>query len=424
MEQQQPAQTLQPAQRQAQAQLPSLSSLWNMGMQQLGLVAAEETASSPDGRDVEASARDASQATAGASSVSAAVAAQPPPPQPQPPPPPNNAAEVTPSPGSCRFRALINVHDKEGAVHLAKELASTGAVELISTGGTHRLLEAASLPVTQLSEDTGFPEVLDGKWGTRCMSNELHAQVVTRSQRLHESEELKAAKLTPIDLVIMNLFLFGSTVQPHTLAEDAVENIDIGTPTMLRAAARNYPNVVVLVDPADYAWVAARLRSTVASIDPAATGERGCGLTLEERRRLAYKAFRHVAVYGAHNAVAAFPFNCCRWPDCCAADNPDLSIAEYLGGGGVGVAAEPLTAPQELAVGWRKLCTVRAVGAAAERDATVYAPLLELDAGVEGSIDGGVGGGGGICAARKLGGVSHARRCQCILQLSNWISGR
>jgi hypothetical protein len=314
MEQQQPPPQTQQQPQQPQAQLPSLSGLWNMGMQQLGLVAAEETARSPGGRDVEASARDASQATAArASTASAATAVQPPPPQPQPPPPPSAGAGVAAaSPGSCRFRALINVHDKEGAVHLAKELASTGAVELISTGGTHRLLEAASLPVTQLSEDTGFPEVLDGKWGTRCMSNELHAQVVTRSQRLHESEELRAAELTPIDLVVMNLFLFGSTVQPHTLAEDAVENIDIGTPTMLRAAARNYPNVVVLVDPADYAWVVARLRSTVASTDPAATGERGCGLTLEERRRLAYKAFRHVAVYGAHDVAAAFPFNCCR----------------------------------------------------------------------------------------------------------------
>jgi hypothetical protein len=97
------------------------------------------------------------------------------------------------------------------------------------------------------------------------------------------------------------------------------------------------------------------------------------------------------------------------WLQCCWRSS-DLSIAEYLGGGGVGVAAEPLTAPQELALGWRKLCTVRAVGAAAERDATVYAPLLELDAGVDGSVVGGVGGGGGICAARKLGGVSRSAR--------------
>ena len=88
------------------------------------------------------------------------------------------------------------------------------------------------------------------------------------------------------------------------------------------------------------------------------------------------------------------------------------------------MAAEPLTAPQELAVGWRKLCTVRAVGAAAERDATVYAPLLELDAGVESSIEGGVGGGGGICAARKLGGVSHPKRRQCITQSSDRLRGR
>jgi hypothetical protein len=280
---------------------PSLSGLWTMGMQQLGLGGAPDATAnptSPGGRDVEATARD------GGAAAPAAAPMAPPPPQPQPPAALGavDGAAAAPPPGaSTRFRALINVHDKEGAVHLAKELAATGAVELISTGGTHRLLEAAALPVTQLSESTGFPEVLDGKWGTRCMSNELHAQVVTRSHRLHESEELKAAELAPMDLVVMNLFLFGSTVQPHTLAEDAVENIDIGTPTMLRAAARNYPNVVVLVDPADYAWVAARLRSTVASTD--AKGERGCGLTLDERRRLAYKAFRHVAVYGASSSA-------------------------------------------------------------------------------------------------------------------------
>ena len=341
MEQQQQQQPPQPPPQQQQAALPSLGSLWQMGeylpqvlvsapisilcesvlaapprdagMQQLGLGPADNAQPSPAGRDVEASAREVSQgAVGGAPTAGASATVQPPPPRPQPPPPTGDdagAAAASP-PGSYRFRALINVHDKEGAVHLAKELASTGAVELISTGGTHRLLEAASLPVTQLSEETGFPEVLDGKWGTRCMSNELHAQVVTRSQRLHESEELKAAELAPIDLVVMNLFLFGSTVQPHTIAEDAVENIDIGTPTMIRAAARNYPNVVVLVDPADYAWVVARLRSTVALTDPAATGERGCGLTLEERRHLAYKAFRHVAVYGARKAVAEFFCRC------------------------------------------------------------------------------------------------------------------
>ena len=118
------------------------------------------------------------------------------------------------------------------------------------------------------------------------------------------------------------------------------------------------------------------------------------------------------------------------WLQCCW-QSSDLSIAEYLGGGGVGVAAEPLTAPQELALGWRKLCTVRAVGAAAERDATVYAPLLELDAGVDGSVVGGVGGGGGICAARKLGGVcptAHGTRHQRLLplfanQLLDWCIG-
>ena len=362
----------------------SLGSLWTMGMAQLGLgapaeqAAAGTTPASPGGRDVEARAQQ--QPTA------PPATGQQHPPQPQPPRPqppaynPAVAQQGAVAPGSCRYRALISVHDKEGAVHFAKELASSGAVELISTGGTHRLLEAAGLPVTMSAADTGFPEVLDGKWGTRCMSNELHAQVCTRSHRLHESEELKAAELAPIDLVVMNLFLFGSTVQPHTTAADAVENIDIGTPTMLRAAARNYLNVVVIVDPADYGWVAARVANTAAHGKGLAVGdERGCGLSLDERRRLAYKTFRHVAVY-------------------------DLSVADYLGGGGVGVAAEPLTQPPELVIGWRKLCTVRAVGPAAERDATVYAPLLELDAGVEGSVDGGVGGGGGICAARKLGG--------------------
>ena len=379
---------------------PSLQSLWQLGMERLGLAGEAAPAASPGGRDVE---------TAPAAGAEAAPVPRPP----QTAPPPDSAAAAAaagppPQPaGSRRFRALLSVHDKEGAVHLAKELAATGEVELISTGGTHRLLAAAALPVTQLAAETGFPEVLDGKWGTRCMANDLHAEVVTRSHRLHESQELRAHNLRPMDLVVMNLFLFGSTVQPHTAAEDAVENIDIGTPTILRAAARNYPNVVVLVDPADYAWVGARLRAATTAIAEGKHGAEaeGCGVTLEERRHLAYKAFRHVAVY-------------------------DLSVAEYLGGVGVGVSPQPLTAPSELAMGWRKLCTVRAVGAAAERDATVYAPLLELDAGVEGAVGSGLGGanpstpdtspkhsresdrmfgvacrcvgGGGICAARKL----------------------
>jgi hypothetical protein len=204
--------------------------------------------------------------------------------------------------------ALISVHDKEGVVQLAKELHGAMDVQLVSTGGTHRLLAAADLPVTELDVETAFPEVLDGKWGTRCMSNSLHAQVVARRQRLHESEELRRLGLAPMDLVVANLFLFGSTLQPHAAAEESIEDIDVGTPTIIRAAARNYPNVVVLVDPSDYRWVCARLQRGSVAID---------SISLDERRRLAYKAYRHVALY-------------------------DLSVAQFLGGGS-GITPEPIT---------------------------------------------------------------------------------
>lgn len=207
---------------------------------------------------------------------------------------PQGAAAAEADIQAYHYRALFSVHDKEGVVQLAKELHGAMKVQLVSTGSTHRLLTAAEIPVCQLDSDSGFPEVLDGKWGTRCMSNALHAQVVARRQRLHESEELRGLGLAPMDLVVANLFLFGSTLQSHTSAEESIEDIDIGTSTIIRAAARNYPNVIVLIDPLDYQWVSSRLRRTMS-------------LSIDERRRLAYKAYRHVALY-------------------------DLSVAQFLGG--------------------------------------------------------------------------------------------
>ena len=325
--------------------LDALGSFVRQGLAHLGF--PTEGAAAAGAADVEATVQEA-----GAPRHAPRAAPAAPVPAPQYAPPMGGGVE----PVRYEYSALISVHDKEGVVQLAKELSALDKVQLLSTGGTFRLLVAAELPVAQLDADTGFPEILGGKWGTRCMANTLHAQVVARRQRLHESEELRGHGLAPIDVVVMNLFLFGATIQPHTSAEDAVEDIDLGTPTMLRAAARNYANVLVLVDPADYGWVAARLSLSEQ-------------VTLEERRLLAYKAYRHAALY-------------------------DLSVAQYLGGGS-GVVPEPLTEPAELVLGWRKLCTVRAAAGAAERDATVYAPLLEEGAAV---------GGGGICAARKLSG--------------------
>ena len=185
-------------------------------------------------------------------------------------------------------RALLSVYDKTGIVDLARVLAELGA-ELLSTGGTARALRLAGLPVTELSEFTGFPEILDGR--VKTLHPRVHGGLLYL--RDHPEHEAAAARhdLRPIDLVVVNLYPFEATVaKPGVSLAEVIENIDIGGPAMLRSAAKNHVSVTVVTDPADYAEVIAQIR---------AHGD----TTLELRRRLAAKVYARTAAYDA--AIAA-----------------------------------------------------------------------------------------------------------------------
>lgn len=187
------------------------------------------------------------------------------------------------------LRALISVYDKTGVVEFARRIADAG-YELVSTGGTHRTLAAeGGLAVRQVAEVTGSPEILEGR--VKTLHPAIHGGLLARRDSPEQMQELAAHGIGAIDLVAVNLYPFVATVaRPGVTLDDALENIDIGGPTMLRAAAKNFPSVAVVVDPADYDWVADKLA--------------GDGLTPDDRRGLAAKAFRHVSEYDA--AVTAY----------------------------------------------------------------------------------------------------------------------
>jgi phosphoribosylaminoimidazolecarboxamide formyltransferase/IMP cyclohydrolase len=181
-------------------------------------------------------------------------------------------------------RALLSVSDKTGLVELARVLATAG-VELISTGGTAKAIRDAGLAVKDISEHTGFPEMLDGR--VKTLHPRVHGGLLyLRGNAEHERTVAEHA-IAPIDLVVVNLYPFESTVaRPGVSLHDAIENIDIGGPSMLRSAAKNHESVTVVVDPADYAEVAGQVAA-------------GGGTSLELRRRLAAKVFARTAAYDA-----------------------------------------------------------------------------------------------------------------------------
>ncbi|MBN8247136.1 MAG: bifunctional phosphoribosylaminoimidazolecarboxamide formyltransferase/IMP cyclohydrolase [Verrucomicrobia bacterium] len=191
-------------------------------------------------------------------------------------------------------RALLSVSDKTGLVPFARDLAAAG-VELVSTGGTARALRAEGLAAIELSEYTGFPEMLDGRVKT------LHPKVHGGLLHLRDNPEHVATAqrhgIPPIDLVVVNLYPFEQTVaRPDVSLHEAIENIDIGGPSMLRSAAKNHDSVTVIVDPADYARVALQIRSDGAT-------------SRELRRELAAKVFARTAAYDAaiaRHLAAAF----------------------------------------------------------------------------------------------------------------------
>ncbi len=183
-----------------------------------------------------------------------------------------------------RVKALLSVYDKTGIVEFARGLAGAG-FELISTGGTHQTLaQEGGLSVRQVSEVTGSPEILDGR--VKTLHPVVHGAILARRDVAGHMAELAEHGIGLIDLVVVNLYPFQATIRkPGVTLDDALENIDIGGPTMLRAAAKNFPSVTVVVDPSDYSWVAEKLAAD--------------GLSHEERRALAAKAFRHVSMYDA-----------------------------------------------------------------------------------------------------------------------------
>ena len=182
------------------------------------------------------------------------------------------------------MRALISVSDKTGVVEFARELEQLG-VQVISTGGTHKKLEEAGIDVTGISDVTGFPECLDGR--VKTLHPAVHGGILARRDVPEHMQQLKDLNIETIDIVAINLYPFKETImKPDVTLADAIENIDIGGPTMLRSAAKNHKDVAVVCDPADYAIVAEELR---------ANGE----VSYKTKYRLALKVFEHTAAYDA-----------------------------------------------------------------------------------------------------------------------------
>ena len=182
-------------------------------------------------------------------------------------------------------RALVSVSDKTGVVELCKQLAQ-GGVTILSTGGTARALRDAGMPVTDVSEYTGSPEIMDGR--VKTLHPRVHGGILMRDLPA-DRDDLARIGGAPIDLVVVNLYPFEATVARGAAHDEVVENIDIGGPCMIRASAKNHARVTVVVDPRDYGRVAALART---------------GTDLALRTELAAKAYAHTAAYDS--AITAY----------------------------------------------------------------------------------------------------------------------
>jgi len=179
--------------------------------------------------------------------------------------------------------ALLSVSDKTGIVDFARALTNLG-VSLLSTGGTARSLREAGIPVTEVSEHTGFPEMLDGR--VKTLHPRIHGGLLGRRDHPEHVAAMAAHDIAPIDLIAVNLYPFRATVaRPGCTLEEAIENIDIGGPAMVRSAAKNHRHVTVLTDPADYAQILQEM------------AEQAGAVSFETRFRLACKAYAHTAEY-------------------------------------------------------------------------------------------------------------------------------
>ena len=179
-------------------------------------------------------------------------------------------------------RALISVTDKTGVAEFAKALHEMG-VEIISTGGTARVIREAGVPVTDVSEVTGFPEMLDGR--VKTLHPKIHGGILAIRSNPEHMRQLEEHGIKTIELVVVNLYAFEKTVASGASLEEAIENIDIGGPTLLRASAKNFRDVTVVVDPADYERVLKEMKEN--------DGE----TTLATRFELARKVFETTSKY-------------------------------------------------------------------------------------------------------------------------------
>ncbi|HRW19427.1 MAG TPA: bifunctional phosphoribosylaminoimidazolecarboxamide formyltransferase/IMP cyclohydrolase [Dermatophilaceae bacterium] len=184
-------------------------------------------------------------------------------------------------------RALVSVFDKSGLEELVRGLHDAG-VELVSTGGSAALIAGLGLPVTRVEELTGFPECLEGR--VKTLHPMVHAGLLADTRKPDHLAQLDELGVAAFELVVVNLYPFGETVASGASPEDCVENIDIGGPSMVRAAAKNHPSVAILTSPTQYAAALAAVRDG--------------GFTLAQRRRLAAEAFAHTAAYDV--AVASW----------------------------------------------------------------------------------------------------------------------
>jgi phosphoribosylaminoimidazolecarboxamide formyltransferase / IMP cyclohydrolase len=231
-------------------------------------------------------------------------------------------------------RALVSVYDKTGLEELARGLHAAG-VAIVSTGSTAARIAAAGVPVTEVADLTGFPECLDGR--VKTLHPKVHAGILADRRLPEHVRQLDELGIEPFDLVVSNLYPFADTVASGAAPDECVEQIDIGGPSMVRAAAKNHPSVAIVVDPSRYADVLAAL-------------ENG-GFTLEQRKRLAAEAFAHTAAYDATVASwfasAYAPADDSPFPDFVAVsytrkallrygENPHQPAALYLGGGAQG----------------------------------------------------------------------------------------
>ena len=180
-------------------------------------------------------------------------------------------------------RALVSVSDKAGVVEFVKALKEMG-VEIISTGGTARALSEAGIEVTGISEVTGFPEMMEGR--VKTLHPAVHGALLADRSKPDHMRQIEEQGIEPIDLVAVNLYPFAKTVAKEGVAlEEAIENIDIGGPSMVRSSAKNFASVTIIIDPADYPAVIAEMN------------ENGGETEYNTRAMLATKAFTHTAEY-------------------------------------------------------------------------------------------------------------------------------